>query len=271
VPWDKDSYLRQFQENHAAILHDGAEEWDASVFGCPGWDLATLVAHVGAVYTFWIKWIRDRPVSPDQSGVMQALMQERDDRLPGYLAWREAGFGADARPDGIIQFVREAGDELSQRLRSLDPSEPVWTFFAPNQTAGFVNRRIMHETTIHRWDVANARGNATGIARELAADGLDEYLNMAIQLEPPNEEGRPRGDGSPSYQFLPSDGAPEWHVQFGPRPPNVSRGRQVADIMVRGSSADLLLFVWGRMPASRMHVAGDVGLANRWHEYAGRF
>jgi len=35
---------------------------------------------------------------------------------------------------------------------------------------------------------------------------------------------------------------------------------------VRGTASDLLLFLWGRIPASQLEVFGDAALLNRYVE-----
>ena len=152
-----------------------------------------LTAHMGRVYTFWLKWVRERPRGHSREAY-QEILADRDARLPGYNAWEKSGFPKDSRPDGIITFARQTGEELDDALAGLQPDETVWTFVPPRQTGAFVFRRLAMETTIHRWDAEEAQGVARPIDDMLARDGIDEML-MMFQNDPEYENNAHRGAG----------------------------------------------------------------------------
>jgi len=72
--------------------------------------------------------------------------------------------------------------ELIDVLRGTDGDEPC-----PNFNPGSVNtvawwsRRQMDETTVHRWDVERALECTTPIDPIVAADGIDEYLDVFVR------------------------------------------------------------------------------------------
>ncbi|HEV3310760.1 MAG TPA: maleylpyruvate isomerase family mycothiol-dependent enzyme [Chloroflexota bacterium] len=267
---NKHEYLDIFSSNRAAILAAAELGLDAPVAGCPGWDVGALVAHMGGVYTFWGKWVRDRPRGWSDEA-QSALTAERESELPGFGEWRAANFPSAGRPAGIVEFARSTGDRLEAELRKLAPSEPVWSFFKPNQTAGFVQRRICQETTIHRWDAESAHGIGRPIPPELARDGVDEYLTMIIQLGFDDEGKRSTGFSGERFCFQEVDGDMSWLVTFSRDGIQSSSGSGSADVTVSGSASDLLLFMMGRLPVDSLAVEGDAMLATRWNELAGSF
>jgi uncharacterized protein (TIGR03083 family) len=264
----KSYYLDLFRRNRAAILEAAALGFDRPIKGCPGWDVAGLTGHMGRVYTFWLKWVRERP-----RGITRAAMKEiaadRDARLPGYTAWDRAGFPEDARPDGIVPFARQAGDELDAALVDLQPEERVWTFVPPRQTGAFVFRRLAMETTIHRWDAEEAQGIARPIDDTLARDGIDEML-MMFREDPAYGDNKERRHGQ-TILLREDPGARRWLVSFTPSSISTSADEGPADVTVAGSASDLWLFIMGRRWPEEMHIEGDQDLAASWGDLAGRF
>lgn len=276
----KAHYLDLFRRNRAAILQAAALGFDRPIKGCPGWDVAGLTGHMGRVYTFWLKWVRERPRGFSREA-FQEIAADRDARLPGYTAWDRAGFPTDSRPAGIVPFARQAGDELEAALVDLEPEETVWTFVPAHQTGAFVFRRLAMETTIHRWDAEDAHGIARPIDDALARDGIDEML-MMFREDPAYEDNKERRNGQKillreapgrsAGQTAPS-GPPGrcWLVSFDDSGIITSPHEGPADATVAGSASDLWLFIMGRHSAEEMRVEGDEDLAASWGDLAGRF
>jgi hypothetical protein len=55
----------------------------------------------------------------------------------------------------------------------------------------------------------------------------------------------------------------EWLLALERDRVDVRTGHAKGDCAARGSASDLLLFLWGRLPASRLEVLGDGGLLAR--------
>lgn len=282
-------YLDHFRRNRAAILEAAALDFDRPIKGCPGWDVAAVTAHMGRVYTFWLKWVRERPRGSSREAFKE-LAADRDARLPGYTAWDQAGSPKESRPDSIVPFARQAGDELDSALVDLEPEETVWTFVPPRQTGAFVFRRLAMETTIHRWDAEDAQGIAHPIDEALARDGIDEMLMMfredpayennkdrrgqkILLREAPREYPGPAGQGAPSgppsrRSLKP---ASRWLVSFDHFGITTSSDEGPADETVAGTASDLWLFIMGRRSPEEMQIEGDKDLAALWGDLAGRF
>jgi uncharacterized protein (TIGR03083 family) len=279
----KAHYVDHFRRNRAAILEAAELGFDPPIRGCPGWDVAALTGHMGRVYTFWLKWVLERPRGLSQEAFKE-IEADRDLRLPGYTAWDAAGFPKESRPDGIVPFARQAGDDLDSALTVLLPQETVWTFVPPRQTGAFVFRRLAMETTIHRWDAEDAHGFALPFDDSLARDGIDEML-MMFRDDPAYENNRDRRhgqkillrqDSAPADQGTghPLAAAPpvyRWLVSFDHAGITTSPYEGPAAVTVAGSASDLWLFIMGRRSSGEMRIEGDKNLAASWGDLAGRF
>ena len=261
-------YLDYFRRNRDAILEAAALGFEPPIKGCPGWDVAVLTGHMGRVYTFWLKWVRERPRGYSREAWTEIVV-EREARLPGYTAWEKAGFPRELRPDGIASFARKAGDELYAALEGLEPEETVWTFIPSRQTGAFVFRRLAMETAIHRWDAEEAHGMASPIDEVLARDGIDEML-MMFREDPAYEKGKHRRHGQ-TVLLRADPGTDLWLVSFKDGSITTYREEGQADVTVTATASDLHLFIMGRRLPEEMEIEGDRELAAAWGDLAGRF
>ncbi len=267
-------YLDRLRHNRAAILSAAEVGLDAPIRGCPGWDVAALTAHMGRVYTFWLKWVQERPRGFSREAMME-ISKDRDARLPGYTAWDRAGFPKESRLDGIVPFARQAGDELDAALADLEPEESVWTFVPTCQNGAFVFRRLAMETTIHCWDAQEAHGIAPPIDDALARDGIDEMLLMFSE-DPAYEENKDRRHGQKILlrEEPAATGRPIGSrrlVSFERSGISTSTAEGPADAIVTGSASDLWLYIMGRRSHEEMRIEGDTQVAASWGDLAGRF
>jgi hypothetical protein len=96
--------------------------------------------------------------------------------------------------------VADACAALISELEATPASTPVWTWFDSDHTAGFVARRCAHELAVHRYDAQASRGICTPIPAELAADGIDEVLDVLVSAreQPVPGSGRVLPCGRPT-------------------------------------------------------------------------
>ncbi|CAG6394347.1 maleylpyruvate isomerase family mycothiol-dependent enzyme [Streptomyces cocklensis] len=120
-----------------------------------------------------------------------------------------------------------------------DTAAPAWTFHPPH-TVGFWQRRRCLETLVHRWDAQHALGATEPLDPELAADGIAEVFDTFAPRQ--IEAGRAAAPAC-AVGFEATDTGSSW--TYGPGAPAAS---------VSGAAGDLLLMLWGRLPA------GDPGL-----------
>jgi uncharacterized protein (TIGR03083 family) len=151
-----DDYLRHLRSD-SDRLREVLTECDpaARVPGCPDWTAADLLGHHGGVLDFWATIVEQRPAGPE-------VWQEPD---------KPTAYG------DLLAYHRAQTDRLVAALAAAGPDETAWTWSA-EQTVGFTFRRQAHEALIHRLDAEQTAGDTTPLDPELAADGVDEALDI---------------------------------------------------------------------------------------------
>jgi uncharacterized protein (TIGR03083 family) len=247
-------YLAALQRDAQAFVGTARRGMDPDVPGCPGWTVHDLVIHLGDVYTFWTLIVESR--ARDAGPIRERLAPERENRN------NDPAF---QQPDYVLEWFRECAGKLEKTLAAADPDEPVFTWWPPDQHAGWVQRRMALETAVHRWDIEQAHGIEQPIEQELARDGVDEALDVHLPDRVSDTDTRGNGE---TFHFHQTDGDGEWAVRFGSDGVTVTREHVKADVAVRGSASDLLLFQWGRIGADRLEVIGDIAVLDRYFELA---
>src|SRR5262245_14675201 len=98
----------------------------AAVPTCPGWTLRDLIEHCGYFHRWQTAVGRDDPDGfPDRSTYRHGPAEGQS-----WADWFQAGV-----------------DDAVAVLGALDASERRWTWFEPNQTAGFYHVRCPQETS----------------------------------------------------------------------------------------------------------------------------
>jgi uncharacterized protein (TIGR03083 family) len=136
---------------------------DARVPGCPDWTAADLLGHHGGVLDFWATVVEGRPAGPADDA--------EDPAKPTSY-------------DGLLAYHEEQQARLVAALEAADPADEAWTWSA-EQTVGFTFRRQAHEALIHRLDAEQTAGQVTGLNPALAADGVEEALDVIFGGTPP--------------------------------------------------------------------------------------
>ena len=233
---DDSEYLAALARDGAALL-DASEAagMDAEVVACPGWTVADLVWHIAEVYYFWRTMVGEQRTT-----------------------WE--GYEPPLRPaDGdVISFARSELTAAIELLTATDPTQANWTW-TNDHTAGWVIRRMAHETAVHRWDAEQAAGRDTPIDAALASDGIDEFLTWFI--------GDPLPDAelvAGSVHIHCGDIAGEWTLRPIATGFDLTREHAKGDCAIRGGASDILLALWRRQPLSRVDVVGDTELAARF-------
>jgi len=262
---DSVTYLDAIHRETAALADVARESLEVSVPSCPGWTVATLVTHLTGIYAHRIAIVGARARA-------NTVRSYEDLNLPPeYRELFDAEFNpnaADRRPvppPGLLSLFERTAATLEATLRAAGPRETVWTWWPPDQTAGFWMRRMAQETAMHRWDTQLARGRVEPIEAELARDGIDEVFDVMVPSSRERGEQFRQGGGE-TYHFHRTDGSGEWLLRFEGDGMTVTREHAKADVAVRGTASDLLLFLWGRIPANTLEVLGDKALPDRYFE-----
>jgi uncharacterized protein (TIGR03083 family) len=217
-------------------LADAADgRLDEPIPSCPDWTMADLVGHLGQVVTFWGGVASGRIADPRQHE-------------------RPAPPEADARIDWFRASIDSAADELA----SVDPTTERWNWSGSNQTAGWIARRMAHESAVHAWDGTAAVGAPVLPSTDLAIDGVDEFLEVFA----PRCAERVEGPDATVHLHA-TDGDGEWLVRTSPGSIEFERGHAKGDAAVRGSAAELLLLCWRRVDPANLELFGDADAVAR--------
>jgi uncharacterized protein (TIGR03083 family) len=213
----------------------------APVPTCPGWTVADLLGHLVGGDT----WART---------IVEQAKDGRTERV-------DRGHAPDGlEGDALVQAFRDGERALHDALASADPATPAWTFSKADRTVTFWLRRRAHETTVHRFDAEIAAGTPTPVDAALAVDGIDEYFDFFLPRQA--EHLAELGDATVHLHCTDTDG--EWLIRRRDGEVEVTREHAKGDVAARGSASDLLLFIWGRVPADRLDVFGDTELLERF-------
>jgi len=254
-------------EASTAILAGIISDYDPglAIPTCPDWTLRTLATHVGRVHRWAAEIVSTRTVE---------------------------GIPFKAAPDGIAPAdpAAQADWLLAGSRRVIDAikaagAEPVWAFgaIAP---ATFWARRQAHETMVHRVDAELAAGRDVVIDSGLAADAIDEWLEV---MSGPRY-GRPdariaalpagaalhvhatglHGSAAPGSAVAgaATDGTGEWLISHAGEAILVRQAHADADVTVAGPADRLLLVLVRRLPPSTtgVTVSGNAALLTAWLE-----
>src|SRR5579864_7986337 len=114
---DKDAYLASLRDDARAMAAAARLGLAESVPSCPGWSVADLLVHTGAVHRAQANIVRSRAQEP------MGIKREMFESIPGLLQWLESSalFGGrsdlDAIPTGLIAWFEAGVAELEDALR----------------------------------------------------------------------------------------------------------------------------------------------------------
>ncbi|MFF0286147.1 maleylpyruvate isomerase family mycothiol-dependent enzyme [Streptomyces sp. NPDC005262] len=225
----------------------------AKVPTCPEWTLRDLAVHVGGAHRWVDEIIRTRATEAVPDEQVPQFTPDRDD--PATLdAWLADGAAK------TVAALREAGAGL-----------PVWAW-AWDRSTGFWARRMAHETVVHRADAAVTVNADYEVAPELAADTIDEWLEIVAfaQSEGDREAVELRGAGRSLHLHATDMPGAEWLIEFGDDGFTWRRAHEKATVAVRGPLTDLMLVFNRRqgVDSGRVEVLGERELLDFWLERA---
>ena len=119
---------------------------------------------------------------------------------------------------------------------------------------------------MHRYDAQAARGICAPITTELAADGIDEVLDVLVTIRETPAPGSGR-----VLSLRSSELGTEWAVTLGQDRVEVERRTQDqppaagSHLIVSGTTSDLELTLYHRPTLSPVDVHGDYTVLEEWH------
>jgi uncharacterized protein (TIGR03083 family) len=222
---------------------------DTPLPSCPGWRVADLLAHTGAVHRWAAGHLSGEAAVPPYEET-----EKRAPRGPEALPWYVA-----------------AHRHLLDVLRAAPPDLDCWYFFGAPSGVEFWSRRQVHETTMHRVDMELALGaGPSPVAPDLAADGVDELL-VGFHGR---QRSRVRTELPRTLRICAPDVAgAQWLVHLSDAPPRTVRAgaaeggaadEEAADCTVSAPAERLYLTLWNRGSYEDLSVDGDATLVDLW-------
>lgn len=206
---------------------------DRKIETCPEWTVRDLVTHVGTGHR-----------------LAAGIIEERRDRPAEYRL-----IPAPQEPDEWPAWLAEGARRLNAAVDDLGFDGTVWTWQPKFQTAGFWQRRMLHDLIVHRFD-ADPTGD---LAADLAADGIADLL-LALGYFP-----RFKGDGE-SLLFTATDLGRSWHVTLTKDGLGRADEDYPADTVIKAPAKHLLLIMNRREEPDV--IDGDEALWQRWRKDA---
>jgi uncharacterized protein (TIGR03083 family) len=250
---DPSTYLQHIQDESKRfrdVLADCNPR--ADVPSCPDWRAEDLLWHLGEVQYFWTWMVTNRPKGPDEYD---------EPERPGDYA-------------GLLAFYDEHSVALVDALGKAEATDEAWTWWQ-DHTVGFILRRQAHEALIHRRDAELTAGTVTPFPPALAADGVDEVLDIMYGGCPP------WGEFSPLPHYVRVDltdtGDRVWTQLgrfHGTDPDGIEHEEDdmhvVADpgvepdAVISGTAEAIDARIWRRSDGAETHLAGSLEIIDRF-------
>ncbi len=221
---------------------------------CPDWSADDLLWHLTEVQLFWAEICRG-PVLDDAGA--EAVEESTPQRPAGRTA--------------LLDLSALATDRLVAALRAGAPTDPTWSWLAPDQTLGFSMRRQAHEVLVHRVDAELVAGvDVSPVDPALAADGVDELLRVMWGL--PDRDWATWVPSDQVIRIATTDTGHAWTARLGRwhgTGPESGREFDEATALVvddeeveatatlSGTAAELDLWLWSRALHTALERGGD--------------
>ncbi|MEM7337510.1 MAG: maleylpyruvate isomerase family mycothiol-dependent enzyme [Actinomycetota bacterium] len=196
------------------------------------WKVRDLIAHLGGVHEWAARIVTTR--SMEGPGATKSALDG-----PELCEWCAAAYHG----------LREA--------LSTNPVDDPCPNFNPGseRTVGWWLRRQTHETTVHAWDLERALGGATTeIEPDVAADGVDEFLDVFVRTRGKRTLVAP-------LTLAVTDPARTWTLTLADRPGRleVAPDGPEAGTALIGPAHAMVLVLWGRLTVAEagLAVQGD--------------
>ena len=237
MPLDRDVYLGAIEQDTQLLLNAADANLGGIILACPGWTVQTVLVHLARLYRSVAEHVT--------TGATEMI---RFTKTPS--------------PDSfeVVSWFRESQAMVLDALGKADPSQPVWTW-SDDKTVGFYQRRMAHETAMHRYDVEASAGTPTPFDGEIAADGIAELYEVVMPFNLARREvSLPAG----SLHLHRADGEGEWMIKGVDGAIVVTHEHGQGDAAVRGTGSDLFVFAWHRAMPDTLQIFGDEAVARAW-------
>ncbi|MCU1488684.1 MAG: hypothetical protein JWM85_89 [Acidimicrobiaceae bacterium] len=229
------SYVDAVAEEADRLVQAVEDHLATPVRSCPGWSAADLLTHLSDVY----------------------------DRFTAQLLAAEASRrAAPAEPTGTgIERFEASSVALLAALEASSPDAPAWNWSGEDLNAMWIARRMALETAVHRVDAEETGGEARPIEAELAADGIDERIEVHLRMD---LRQTPDASLGGSLCLIASDVPVAFHVEVSRGRLRWRQGRGPADAALVGTASQLFLFSWNRLGVDDLALTGRREVAEAW-------
>jgi uncharacterized protein (TIGR03083 family) len=222
-------WIDSFEEASSRIIDLTARNPDRPVPSCPGWAGRDLLRHIGMTPAIWRTLMEteygDTPML-DFSRVLAVVPND----------------------DLLAPWARSETSDYARCLRQRDPAGWAWNAY-PNQTSWMWMRRAASETAVHLWDAESMVGSPNHVDGRVAADGLDELVDMlgGFLTWSTSAPGLP-------LTLVATDAERTWTYSLAGVPASNAG-------TVQGPASALFLRFWGRPSTG---LSGAVDLLDEW-------
>jgi uncharacterized protein (TIGR03083 family) len=217
---------------------------------CPGWNVSQLARHVDGGQ----RWVRE-------------IVATRASEPPSDLALRDLSGATNDRPEILSASLTEAAAALKATLSEAGPDAQMW---CPVDAGGsrFYARRFAYETALHRADAALALGVGYTLEPDVAADAVDEWMELGclpfhFDVHPWMRELLAPGR---TIALHATDTDAHWLLDLTGDVIAWRRADEPAAAEVWAPVTDLLLMIYRRRPVAGLDVTGDAKLVDFWLE-----
>ena len=237
-------YPAIISDESARIVNAYEHDPFAAVPWSDRWTVGTVARHVAATHHVVAEVIRGRP---DADFGLFGKLETPPKDSPEFVEWFRSGTAS-----------------LLGQLSTVPANDECWSWYEPGHRVGWWARRMAFEAVVHRSDTDAAGEQAFSIAPDIAADGVDEFLDVFVDASRAAHDA-PAG---PTMSFECSDRSDRWWLDLSQRGARVlSRDPRAASVRIRGTARQLLLVVWGRVSVSEapdVELSGDLRWLDRW-------
>ena len=205
------------------------------------WSVGTVARHVAGTHHVVGGIVAGRPSA--DFGLFATLdSPEKND--PRFLDW----------------FV-EGTTTMREQLGAAPATDACWNWYdGGGGRVSFWGRRMAHECVVHRWDAQmGATGNADPVDPEVAADGIDEFLDIFVATGRA-QSGAPPG---PALLIETLETDDRWTIELPTGDRIVHHDKLPAEAKLAGRAADLLLLLWGRFTTIPEFVTVEGPISDR--------
>ncbi|MET8649880.1 maleylpyruvate isomerase family mycothiol-dependent enzyme [Nocardia aurea] len=217
---------------------------------CPGWSLADLVTHVGRAQRWAAAMIGERATEQLD---MRAVPEGK----------------RPAEPEAAARWLQQGARLLLAAVDTTGPEVEVWTTLGVPRPARWWIRRLTNEIAVHHADAVLALGRSPAMDPGLAADAVEEWLELLTAAPTGRAAGALPAGGALHLHATDLSAGGEWTVRASTPSITWDREHATTTVTARGSATAVLLLLMGRLHPGHpgLEIDGDTGVLTRWIEH----